>query len=234
MTRVWHTAYLVTIACLLAFAFERSRRATPEAFHLALIDHTDNFATVRWLGVPIWQPVLDLWTLQETIAEVRPALLVECGTYKGGSSMFFAHLFDLMHRGRVITVDIEKQHDLSHPRVTYLIGDCAAPEIVEQVRAEAAKEEGPIFVVLDSDHRADHVAREMAAYAPLVTPGSYLHIQDGIMDQMPRVRREFGPGPLAAIEAFLPEHPEFEVDTARTGRFLVTHHPKGWLRRKPR
>ncbi len=113
-----------------------------------------------------------------------------------------------MRHGRVITVDIEKQHDLSHPRITYLIADCAAPETV---------------------------AREMAAYAPLVTPGSYLHVQDGVLDESPSFRdawKEVG-GPLRAIKAFLPEHPEFEVDSARTGRFLITHHPKGWLRRKP-
>jgi len=140
-----------------------------------------------------------------------------------------------MQHGRVITVDIEKQHDLSHPRITYLIADCAAPETVAQIRAEAGKADGPVFVVLDSDHTAAHVAKEMAAYAPLVTPGSYLHVQDGVLDESPSFRNEWKEvgGPLRAIEAFLPEHPEFEVDSARTGRFLITHHPKGWLRRKP-
>ncbi len=232
MTRVWHTAYLVTIACLIALVYAGKREPNPERFQEALMVHTKDFADVRWLGVPVWQPVLDLWTLQETIAEVRPALLIECGTYKGGSSLFFAHLFDLMQHGRVITVDIEKQHDLSHPRVTYLIGDCASPEIVGQVRAEAAKADGPVFVVLDSDHTAAHVGKELEAYAQMVTPGSYLHVQDGVIDQIPSLRKVWGAGPLRAIEAFLPGHPEFEVDTARTNRFLITHHPKGWLRRK--
>jgi cephalosporin hydroxylase len=231
--RVWHTAYIVAIACLLALLQARERHPKPERFQEALLVHTKDYSTVRWLGVPTWQPVLDLWTLQETIAEVRPALLIECGTYEGGSSLFFAHLFDLMQHGRVITVDIEKQHDLSHPRITYLIGDCAGPKIVEQIRAEAARADGPVFVVLDSDHTADHVGKEMAAYASSVTPGSYLHVQDGIIDQVPSLSSQWGPGPLRAIEAFLAEHPEFEIDSARTARFLFTHHPKGWLRRRP-
>ena len=51
--------------------------------------------SVRWMGQPIWQNVLDLWTIQETIVAVRPDLLIECGTNRGGSSLFFAHLFDL-------------------------------------------------------------------------------------------------------------------------------------------
>jgi cephalosporin hydroxylase len=232
VSRVWHAAYLVTIACLLALVYDRERHPRPERFQEALLVHTRDYSTVRWLGVPVWQPVLDLWTLQETIAEVRPSLLIECGTYQGGSSMFFAHLFDLMGHGRIITVDIEKQHDLSHPRITYLIADCTAPETVARIRAEADKADGPVFVVLDSDHHAAHVAKEMAAYGPMVTPGSYLHVQDGVIDQVSSLRAKWGAGPLAAIEAFLPEHPEFEVDTARTNRFLFSHHPKGWLRRK--
>jgi cephalosporin hydroxylase len=30
----------------------------------------------------------------------------------------------------------------------------------------------------------------------------------------------------------LSHHPEFEVDVARSERFLITHHPMGWLRRR--
>jgi cephalosporin hydroxylase len=233
VTRVWHTAYLVVIACLVALVINRSRQPNPSQFQRALLVHTKDYSDVRWLGVPVWQPVMDLWTLQETIADVKPSLLIECGTYRGGSSLFFANLFDLMQHGRVITVDIEKQHNLFHPRITYLIADCAAPETVARIRAEAEKTNGPVFVVLDSDHTADHVYKEMIAYAPLVTPGSYLHVQDGVIDQIPNLRKKWGAGPLRAIEKFLPDHPEFEVDSARTSKFLITHHPKGWLRRKP-
>jgi len=92
-------------------------------FFRELITRTDNFGSTRWLGNPIWQNVLDLWTIQETIAEVKPQLLIECGTNRGGSSLFFAHLFDLIGQGQVITIDVEKLHNLSHPRITYLIGD---------------------------------------------------------------------------------------------------------------
>src|SRR5258708_550322 len=91
-------------------------------FFQELIAKTNNFGSVTWLGYPIWQNILDLWTIQETIALVRPALLIECGTHRGGSARFFAHLFDLMGGGQVVTVDVERRHDLSHPRITFLIG----------------------------------------------------------------------------------------------------------------
>ena len=57
-------------------------------FFQDLIYKTENFGSIKWLGYPIWQNILDLWTIQETIAEVRPRLLIECGTNRGGSSLF--------------------------------------------------------------------------------------------------------------------------------------------------
>jgi cephalosporin hydroxylase len=201
-------------------------------FFRELISRTKNFDNVTWLGHPIWQNTLDLWTIQETIALVRPELLIECGTNRGGSSLFFAHIFDLLGTGEVVTMDIEPLHNLSHPRVTYLIGSSTSDEIVEVVRKRATTCSGPVMVILDSDHSERHVRRELECYAPLVTPGSYCLVQDGVIDEL-SVFRGGRPGPLPAIEDFLKSTDAFELDTARCERFLITHHPKGWLRRKP-
>ena len=86
------------------------------------------------------------------------------------------------------------------------------------------------MVILDSDHSKDHVFKELELYAPLVTPGSFILVQDGVVDTLPRFR-QLRPGPLPAIKQFLEGHPEFEVDVERNERFLITHHPWGWLRR---
>jgi cephalosporin hydroxylase len=212
------------------------RRLAPNVrslFFRELIRKTDNFGAVTWLGQPIWQNVLDLWTIQETIAEVRPGLLIECGTNRGGSSLFFANLFDLMGTGEVVTIDIARLHNLSHPRVTYLIGSSTGVEIVDEVRRKVASCPGPVMVIIDSDHSRDHVRHELECYAPLVTPGSYCLVQDGVIDMLP-VFRAGRPGPLIAIQDFLKSNDAFEVDVERTERFLITHHPKGWLRRKPK
>ena len=90
-----------------------------------------------------------------------------------------------MGSGEVVTVDVEKLHALSHPRVTYLIGDSTSDAILSSVRMKAAAAFGPVMVILDSDHTADHVRRELAIYAPLVTPGSYCLVQDGVIDTLP-------------------------------------------------
>ena len=198
-----------------------------------LIAQTNNFSSAKWLGQPIWQNVLDLWVIQETISEIKPALLIECGTNRGGSSLFYAHLFDLIGQGQVVTVDVEKMHDLSHPRITYLIGSSTSPGTVAAIRALVERATGPVMVVLDSDHHEEHVRAELECYAPLVTPGSYCLVQDGVIDSL-FIFRQDRPGPVPAIVRFLQDHPEFTVDDERSKRFLITHHPKGWLRRTSR
>jgi cephalosporin hydroxylase len=200
-------------------------------YHRYVVGHTSNFAYTRWLGVPVWQNVLDVWTIQETLAELRPALLIETGTAEGGSALMYAHLMDLMDHGRVITIDIDDVREYEHPRVTFLHGSSTDPEVVTRVAEEAGAADGPVMVILDGDHSRDHVARELELYAPLVTPGSYLLSQDGIIDQF-GIFRDSRPGPLQANRDFLARNPEFEHDRERNERFGLTHHPLGWMRRR--
>jgi cephalosporin hydroxylase len=202
------------------------------AFYSHLIGKTRNFRGLTWMGHPVWQNPLDLWNIQEVIFSIRPALYIECGTNQGGSSMFVAQLMDQMALGEIITVDVERMHDLSHPRISYIIGSSTDSHVYESIAARARACRGPVFVMLDSDHSAAHVLRELELYAPLVSVGSYCMVQDGIIDEEP----EFAhgrPGPRVAIHQFLqtPQGSRFEIDRDRCERFLITHHPDGWLKR---
>lgn len=208
-----------------------SRTRLNNTFMTDLIQKTDNFGDLTWLGHPIWQNPLDLWSLQEAIAEIKPGVILETGSNRGGSALFYAHLFDLMGRGRVMTVDVESLHSLEHPRVDYLIGGSLDDAILARMRAAAEEADGPVMVVLDSDHSADHVLAEMRAYGPLVSSGSMMLVQDGVIDTLP-LFTAFRPGPLTAIKAYLAEAPDFELDTRLDRRFLITHHPSGWLKRR--
>ena len=85
------------------------------------------------------------------------------------------------------------------------------------------------MVILDSDHRKPHVLAELRAYAPLVTVGSYLIVQDTDVNGHP-VLAGFGPGPMEALVEFLQTDDRFRSDPAQE-RLLFTMHPKGYLER---
>ena len=84
-------------------------------------------------------------------------------------------------------------------------------------------------MILDSDHHAPHVGRELRAYREFVTLGSYLVVEDTNVNGHP-VMPEHGPGPFEAVEEFLREDSSFEIDKSRE-KFLMTYFPNGFLRR---
>jgi cephalosporin hydroxylase len=186
-------------------------------------------ADTRWLGVRTDKCPLDLWIYQELLHELKPDLIVETGTAFGGSALYFASLCDLLGHGRVLTIDVQEQEGWpEHPRLEYFRGSSIAPETLEHVRRRADAAE-TVLVVLDSDHRKEHVLEELRLYAPLVTPGSYIVVEDTILNGHP-VSPEFGPGPMEATEEFLRAEPSFKSDRSREKLYL-TFNPKGYLRR---
>ena len=200
--------------------------------------HPSNFVTgtagdrarASWLGVPTWKLPLDMWVYQEILAETRPDLVIETGTQYGGSTLFIASMMDLLGAGEVVTIDIDTSAvhpDVrAHPRITVIESSSTAPGLVERLRERA--EGKRVMVILDSDHQRPHVAEELRQWADLVSPGCYLVVEDTALGT------EYLPGwggSLAAVQDWLQQHPEFEVDRSRE-KFLVTLHPGGYLRRR--
>lgn len=184
----------------------------------------------HWFGAPVLKCPLDLWVYQEILAALEPAVIVECGTNRGGSAYFLGTMCDLIGQGRIVTIDIVdmKQGHPLHPRATYLIGSSISEEIVARVR-ELVGEARPVMVVLDSDHSRDHVLRELETYAPMVTPGSYIIVEDSNINGHP-VNPAAGPGPMEAIDAFLAANDAFVIDEARE-KYLMSFNPRGYIRR---
>lgn len=183
-----------------------------------------------WMGVACEKCPFDMWVYQELLYRIRPQLIIETGTRHGGSAWFYAHMCDLLGTGEIVTVDILKNGRVPHhPRITYLIGSSTDPAIVAQIRARA-QGKSPVFVILDSDHSAPHVLAEMRLYHSLVTPGSYMVVEDTNVNGHP-VYPDHGPGPLEAVSQFTMENHDFEIDRD-CERHLVTMHPYGWLRKR--
>jgi cephalosporin hydroxylase len=202
-----------------------------------------------WMGRPLIQLPDDMIRIQEVIYALQPDVIVETGIAHGGSLIYYASLMELVGKGRVIGIDIEvrphnraaiEAHAMSK-RITMIEGSSTADETVERVKSLINPGE-TVMLILDSDHSRDHVAAELEAYSSLVTPGSYILSQDGVMKLvagMPRTGGDWAENnPITAVETFLTRHPEFELavpprpfdETQNTPD--CSHHPVGWLQRK--
>ena len=205
---------------------------TVNEFHRLYYDEAEKGGTWKntsWLGVPAHKCPMDMWIYQEMIHELKPDLIVETGTYQGGSALFLASMCDIEGKGAVVSVDIEPQPGLpEHARITYLIGSSTSPGILEEIR-EKIEPGATVMVILDSDHSADHVSAELRAYAPLVSVGSYLVVEDTNVNGNP-ILPGWGPGPREAVEEFLKETNGYEVDQTRE-KFFMTFNPGGFLKR---
>jgi cephalosporin hydroxylase len=191
------------------------------------------FQNMHWLGTKAIKPPFDFWVYQEILYETRPDVVVETGTFRGGSAHFMASIFDLLGHGRITTIDIEKHEGLpQHPRITYLNGDSIAPEIVSRVK-ESIDANERVMVILDSAHNGKHVLEEMRAYGPLVKAGQYMIVEDTHINlhvpQPPPDRPYPRPGPLQAVWDYLDETDRFEIDRSRE-KFFLTFNPSGYLR----
>jgi len=183
----------------------------------------------------------DLWVYQELIYKVKPDIIIECGTYKGGSAYFFASILDLMKKGKVITIDICKEDQIFldsedtvqkrpvHPRIQYLIGSTVSDTIVNSVKDQINPDD-TVLIILDSNHTMDHVLKEMELYSKFVSKGSYLVVEDSNLFGHPirPERYRFGKGPYEAIETFLLQHSDFTIDK-ECEKYFMSFNPCGYL-----
>ena len=181
-----------------------------------------------WMNVLCQKCPLDLWIYQEIIAEVQPDLIIETGTYMGGSAFFMAHVLDIIGKGQVITIDIRDDlHRPSHPRITYVKGSSTDVNLINPILSDRPDEAR--LVVLDSDHSKNHVFQEMNLLAPYVSLGSYIIVEDTNINGHPTYT-SFGEGPFEAVEEFLSRNQGFVPDISRQ-KFLMTFNPNGYLKR---
>jgi cephalosporin hydroxylase len=191
------------------------------------------YTTVTWMGIKTLKCPPDLFVYQEIIQSTRPDVVVECGVMYGGTTLYLANLMDLLGgEGQVIACDIDLSRVDSrvreHPRISLIEGSSTAPEVVSSIRETCNGKK--TMVILDSDHHEPHVRAELAAYSRMVSSGCYLICEDTNINGHP-ADPGFGPGPWEAVQAFLGEHHEFQVDR-NAERLLLTFNPSGYLKRR--
>jgi cephalosporin hydroxylase len=212
-----------------------------------------------WLGRPIIQYPQDIIAMQELIWFLKPDLIIETGIAHGGSLIFSASMLALidMHEAinenknfdpslskrKVLGIDVDiRPHNYNaiiehpmHSRIAMIEGSSVSKEIIDKVY-DFAKSYKKILICLDSNHTHDHVLAELEAYALLASVGSYCCVFDTLIENFPKdvyPDRPWGPGnnPKTAINEYLKNHDQFEIDHFIDNKLLISVAPGGYLKR---
>ena len=193
------------------------------------IIHEGMMERTTYFGIGAQKNPLDAWTYQEILYETRPDVIIEIGTAFGGGTLMLAHLCDLLGKGRIIGLDISHKNvpDIvkQHPRISLLEGDaCHNFEHVEKMISKDDR----ILIIEDSSHTYDNTLNILRLYSGLIKLGDYFIVEDSICHHGLNTGPK--PGPYEAIESFVNENNDFEIDRTRE-HFFITFNPKGYLRR---
>ena len=202
----------------------------PQDLKVDFIDafwRSEEWHGATWLGRRTHRAPTDLFVYQELIDRLRPDWIVETRTGVGGLALFLASICDLVGGGQVLSIDGHPVGDPpEHPRITYLRGDPAAPATAAQAREIVGRE--PRGLVILGGAGRPQVEAAFRNYAPFVPVGSYVVVEDTILDGN-AVWPAFGPGPRTALPKILDER-EFVADPDLE-RFVLTFNVGGYLKR---
>ena len=208
-----------------------------------------------WFGRPIIQLPQDIVMMQDIIWKLKPELIIETGVARGGSLILYSsllHLIDIANKKMKIESAVEsevwgidiKVHDenkeaiAAHPfsdKIKIFEKSSTDLDLVDDIKEKSRHFES-ILVILDSDHTASHVSKELELYAPLVTVGSYCVVFDSTIEDMPAdqfLDRDWGPGnsPRTAANEFVSKNPNYQVDKDIDKKLLITAAAGGFVKR---
>ena len=186
----------------------------------------------HWLGSGCWKLPFDAFIIQEILYDIRPEWIIETGTGRGGSALFYASICELLGEGKVITIDIEDNCDNNNQfhwedRITYLHGSSTNPIIYKDVKYLCKGKKN--MVILDSWHSYEHVCKELEMYESFVPVDSYIIVEDTHVNGHP-VPWPHGKGPYEAVDWFLSTRDNWQREYW-TEKHLMTFNPGGFLRR---
>ena len=211
-------------------------------FYLRWYQSIDWRNDVKYRGIPIMKSPSDLFAYHMIIQECRPDVIVEIGTGKGGSALYFLDQLRLAGGICVVTID-DGSHGypvldggtglLSQQGLVFVHGESTSQDVSNTVRAiltppQSDLPPAKVMVIIDGDHHEGVVSEELKLYAPLVTVGQYLVCEDTnaslVTDHYP------DGGPAEAVRRFLETTDEFWVDE-RHERIGLSFNPGGFLKR---
>jgi cephalosporin hydroxylase len=190
--------------------------------------------TYQYRGIETFKNPFDLAIYPLLLEKLRPRTIIEIGSHKGGSALWFADQMSV--RGltcHVHSIDISPVSELIDPRISFY--GCDGRDLANTLSmAMLAAMPRPWLIVEDADHRYETVLSNLRFFAPHLHSGDYLAVEDGVLSQMGVADDYYGGGPLPAIHQFLAEQAGlFEIDRGLCDWFghNMTWNFDGYLRR---
>jgi cephalosporin hydroxylase/ribosome-associated translation inhibitor RaiA len=202
----------------------------------------DSYAGVRLAKFPE-----DLRVYEHLIWASKPNVVIEIGTLRGGSALWFRDrlrtLVSYGHIGQPLVVsidldiagareDIRAADPAYQETIVLLEGDVTDPELPDEVEA-LLPPHARCLVVEDSAHVFETTMAALRGFARFVPPEGFFVVEDGSVDhEEMRLRPDWPRGVLPAVRGWL--------ETAEGRKFRVrrdlelygiTAHPEGFLQR---
>lgn len=205
--------------------------------------HThDSYAGVRLAKFPE-----DLRVYEHLIWASRPTAVIEIGTLRGGSALWFRDrlrtLADYGHIARplVISIDLDVEgarEDLGaadpayEETITLLQRDVADPDLPDEV-ASLLPADARCLVVEDSAHTFRTTTAALRGFERFVALRGFFVVEDGSVDhEEMRIRADWPRGVLHAVREWLETAEGRKFRTRRDLEIYgITSHPEGFLQR---
>lgn len=179
--------------------------------------------------VPIIKCPFDYVIYQMIIFEVKPDLIIEIGTNRGGAALYFADLLDMIGHGEIHTIDI---NDIVYPQVKKHKRIKFFNQGFENYDLEITKNFNKILVIEDGSHIYEDVKSALNKFKSVVTAQSYFVVEDGILDKL-GWKKKYNGGPNKAILEFINEDDSFVIDRKWCDMFGInaTFNTNGYLKK---
>jgi cephalosporin hydroxylase len=199
------------------------------AVRRALRRKEDRLPYNRWNGVRLTKLPTDCFAIHTLFSRCRPQVVIELGSQFGGSAAFIHSFAEAAGIEEILSLDVADLERPNLPKVTWIPGDDTSEVVARRVRDRVGGRS--CSVIIDANHHGPHVAKELAIYGEMVTPGQALILEDTHVDVLNFRKFRDGGGPLKAMREWLPHHPDFQLVTD-IEPYLTTNF-FGYWRREP-
>jgi len=194
------------------------------------INRTGHFG-IHYRGINTVKCPFDYVLYQMIIMDVKPDLIIEIGSFEGGSALYYSDLLNLIgNGGQVHTIDIfnyvNSELVINNPNIKIFGGGYQNYDL--------SLTEGftNILIIDDGSHQYQDVLEAFKKFSPLVSKNSYYIVEDGVVTFL-GVDLNFGGGPMKAIDEIINYNKDFVIDRKYCDFFgdNATFNPNGYLKR---